>query len=841
MRKQYKPGDDVVPKITLRGAPADTEDQRLMEQIRQLSLQEVGVSGSNLVESRPGRDTERSRETGRGPRDHHRAYDANRRSPGGTYLNYRPAEGGRRPHPSQRAASSRQVGHQSSLRSLLSASELDSTEMEEEIMRQILEEGLLDGIDLDNIDVSQEDEISERIAQAYRRRQRQQERERERERERRRQSQEHGNSSNQRAPQRLPDPEQQRRRPHAHSESGNAQQTQTARPPVSRPHLFEDANASRRHERRSSSQGSGRSARSHNPRQLVIDSSRPAAHSTTDLSERPPSSRGSAERQRRLSQHDRRTTDPETRRARDQWRSDALGGNGRSNPNSPRGAAFAPQPTESPTSTVPPGSEATVVVPPHTADGPPTPTGQALRPVNRTPPSVINPSAIELPVTEIRPDSSSANAAPPRPALYPEPSISCDRCEKPHIEYEAHYNCHRCREGNFNLCIRCYRLGKGCLHWYGFGNSAWARYERQAPPGGYPAGYEHPHILTGHRYSQPSRGLLGSENAGEPFMSDEDPSKRLQAGVFCDICHAFANSCYWKCDSCNDGAWGFCNACVNQGRHCTHPLLPIAQKAATTASDTANTEDVPQSSQASNPPQITPKSASITRGPGLVTYANTLFKPLTFTTNCDICHYPIPPSHTRFHCPRCNDGDYDICVSCYQGLVLKGRISAENGPSGWRRCQRGHRMLVVGFEERGDGQRRVVTRELVGGLALRDEDGGDSQAVVGQGSNADARATPNWSWRDPDGTVRKARAGSGREAVQPGSMGMAQARFPPDGGFGLRVQALWGYFPAEGVEDELMFPKGAEIREGQDINGDWFWGAYAGRTGLFPGNYGRVV
>jgi hypothetical protein len=53
--------------------------------------------------------------------------------------------------------------------------------------------------------------------------------------------------------------------------------------------------------------------------------------------------------------------------------------------------------------------------------------------------------------------------------------------------------------------------------------------------------------------------------------------------------------------------------------------------------------------------------------------------------------------------------------------------------------------------------------------------------------------------------------------------------------------ANWGYFPSQGVGDELMFPKGAEIREAEDINGDWFWGGYAGGMGLFSGNYGQVV
>jgi hypothetical protein len=43
--------------------------------------------------------------------------------------------------------------------------------LEDEILRQIRTEGLLDEIDLDNIDANQEDQISERIAEAFKKRQ----------------------------------------------------------------------------------------------------------------------------------------------------------------------------------------------------------------------------------------------------------------------------------------------------------------------------------------------------------------------------------------------------------------------------------------------------------------------------------------------------------------------------------------------------------------------------------------------------------------------------------------------------------------------------------------------
>jgi hypothetical protein len=67
-------------------------------------------------------------------------------------------------------------------------------------------------------------------------------------------------------------------------------------------------------------------------------------------------------------------------------------------------------------------------------------------------------------------------------------------------------------------------------------------------------------------------------------------------------------------------------------------------------------------------------------------------------------------------------------------------------------------------------------------------------------------------------------------------MGRMQ-RYPPDGGVGDRLLACWKYWPDEGVEDELAFPRGAEIREAEDVNGDWCWGVYCGVGKLFPANH----
>jgi hypothetical protein len=153
-------------------------------------------------------------------------------------------------------------------------------------------------------------------------------------------------------------------------------------------------------------------------------------------------------------------------------------------------------------------------------------------------------------------------------------------------------------------------------------------------------------------------------------------------------------------------------------------------------------------------------------------------------------------------------------------------------------------MVIVGSEDRDGGQKRIVVRDLVGGIALREDDGTQhvTDVTPRQNNPGSPPSSPNhsatWSWRDEDGTLRNAHWKVGGNGGMPSGPGH---HFPPDGGVGLRILAHWSYYPADGVMDELMFPRGAEIREAEDINGDWYWGVYAGAKGLFPGNYGRVV
>lgn len=158
-------------------------------------------------------------------------------------------------------------------------------------------------------------------------------------------------------------------------------------------------------------------------------------------------------------------------------------------------------------------------------------------------------------------------------------------------------------------------------------------------------------------------------------------------------------------------------------------------------------------------------------------------------------------------------------------------ISVENGAQGWRRCLEGHRMIVVGFEDRDGGRKRIVVRDLVGGRALQIE----------SKMTAKKERAMVWTWRKGSEAGRWSRLVT-RDVKDTATNDLTAhaAPFPPpDGGNGMRMRSLWGYFPADEVEDELMFPRGAEITEVEDVNGDWFWGVYAGSKGLFPGGYVR--
>ena len=143
-------------------------------------------------------------------------------------------------------------------------------------------------------------------------------------------------------------------------------------------------------------------------------------------------------------------------------------------------------------------------------------------------------------------------------------------------------------------------------------------------------------------------------------------------------------------------------------------------------------------------------------------------------------------------------------------------------------------MVIVGFEENRGGQRRLIISDLVGGRGLLEE---PSPVPDSTGSEL-----YQWSWDvSPHRKTKLVTKDVMKTAPVTVQGMMLESTFPPNGGLGMSATALWSWYPADGVVDELMFPKGAEVREGRNVNEDWFWGVYMGKEGLFPAPYVRRV
>jgi hypothetical protein len=148
-------------------------------------------------------------------------------------------------------------------------------------------------------------------------------------------------------------------------------------------------------------------------------------------------------------------------------------------------------------------------------------------------------------------------------------------------------------------------------------------------------------------------------------------------------------------------------------------------------------------------------------------------------------------------------------------------------------------MVVIGFEDRDSGRRRIVVNDLVGGHAFKEDElfTPSSRDLNTTATSAAKSRTNEAIWTDPDGTRQTYRFSNFiLDPSRPGGTSTL-GQFPPDGGVGLRLIADFAFYPADGTTDELCFPGGAEIKEAENINGDWLWGVYCGSKGLFPGSY----
>ncbi len=656
MRALYKPGDEVLKPVEVAVAEMDSEDERLVAEVRQLSM--VGhVSGSSGHHRPRSSDRRRQHE-----------HSASRQRRGSAQLTDEMLRQNDRSQP--------QIEHQPSLRSLLSAEDAVPRDVQAEILRSIYAEGVLDGIDLDNLTPQQEEELTDRIAEAYRRRQ-QQPRERSGNRSQASRHSRSQNAGSAAAPQ--PDSSG------SQSEARLNQQATRSRPPISRPHLFEqglqEPSAS---QQRSASATSQRSARAM-PR---TSEAAPAARSATDLSQHPTSDGTHRPQHSRVSSTRRSVTDPQSGITREHIRRVRADSNRDPPPSSRRDeqSDIANQQFS---------------YPDHTIDGT---TGTTVSPRSLDGQHSVRPAAS---MAAFAPEAVTSRSGPSDV-----PAVDCARCGRHNIGYELHYNCSRCANGNFNICQTCYRAERGCDHWFGFGFRAMDRWSRRYPKEPYVRYPGYPHVLTPTRFIRPT----------PPANGDGSQSNvQIQQGAFCDSCIAFAADDYWYCtEYCLEGAWGYCHQCVGQGKHCSHALLPLTHSSlAGWARD-----------QTGKAPRVElPHLEDHFAGRATRDYVA-----IERDTDCDVCRRTIPPDRTWFHCYLCREGQHDVCNDCYRGLVAQGKISQGNGPEGWRRCLQGHRMAIVGRQKRNDGAYVwIVVSEMVGGWDFKEDDGSRSGQLPSSG------------------------------------------------------------------------------------------------------------
>lgn len=164
-------------------------------------------------------------------------------------------------------------------------------------------------------------------------------------------------------------------------------------------------------------------------------------------------------------------------------------------------------------------------------------------------------------------------------------------------------------------------------------------------------------------------------------------------------------------------------------------------------------------------------------------------------------------------------------------------------------------MIVLAFEadDEDGAMRRVVKNDLVGGWKMNESDMKVWNAQHGLYSPTSSPPTSpplssrgTWIWKENADGTRKTRSrtstltnnatGGGSSVNNPSAV-----RFPPDGGFGPRGTAFYPYWPEDGEAGagELVLPRGAEVTQMEDINGDWWSGVYAGDVGIFPVGYVR--
>ena len=376
--------------------------------------------------------------------------------------------------------------------------------------------------------------------------------------------------------------------------------------------------------------------------------------------------------------------------------------------------------------------------------------------------------------------------------LFSEPSISCQRCGKSSIQYDLYHHCPKCP---YDICHSCYLVGKGCLHWFGFGKTALIRWKKKGEPD-----VMAPHVLEARKYrrprSEPSRNFTA-------VAKRDHPNQRLQRGFFCPSCLDVVSELFFACERCNDCEWGFCPCCVDDAKCCTHPLHPITYDPVTS----------PDKSSSAAAAASTPKHD-----------AAALINPLPYNLAspppklCTFCSQTITLSASEpsaWHCPSCpGPQKSDLHIHCHEALTSMRRIPNNI----YRPCINGHHPMQLITLTTTD--RLAITHSHVLGPSDPNVLYSENNQISNNLSSSSSPPAPPSSTQPEPQTQQQQQTG---RTVGPGKPMTAQ----------------WAYWPAEGVEDELGFPRGAEVWQAQDVNGDWAWGWYAGRSGLYPGGYVR--
>jgi len=165
----------------------------------------------------------------------------------------------------------------------------------------------------------------------------------------------------------------------------------------------------------------------------------------------------------------------------------------------------------------------------------------------------------------------------------------------------------------------------------------------------------------------------------------------------------------------------------------------------------------------------------------------------------------IPRLERYLHCPTCYVDLCDGCLRIFERIIKQQDIiHGRPGRIGWRWCPDGHRMQTIEMVGEGIGEAgRRIYMDVEGGWVSKSAFG--AHRINGQSAGSQEDDLPHDLHQD-----------TGRTMV-----------------------ALWTRIPDDGVEDELSFPRGAEITEVKEVNEDWSYGVYCRMMGLFPSNHVR--